>query len=179
MFKVFAYLTRRPGTTREEFIDYYENHHVPLVRSLASMPRVYKRNYVVSGDSADPGSSATDFNVVTEMIWDDRTVTTDGGKKWRVSLRPKGNNFNELVSISCPSAATCAAAGTAHIGGPARFIVATSDGGSTWPAQTHPAGKSELLSNSCSRTGRSVAVGNWWNDQFTNSGALILLNHHL
>ena len=82
MFKVFAYLTRRPGTTREEFIDYYENHHVPLVLSLASMPRVYKRNYVVSGDAADPGSSATDFDVVTEMIWDDRA----GFEEW-IALR--------------------------------------------------------------------------------------------
>jgi uncharacterized protein (TIGR02118 family) len=72
MFKVFAYLTRRPGTTREEFIDYYENHHVPLVLSLASMPRVYKRNYVAGGDAASPGSPTIDFDVVTEMTWDDR-----------------------------------------------------------------------------------------------------------
>jgi uncharacterized protein (TIGR02118 family) len=72
MFKVFAYLTRRPGTTREEFIDYYENHHVPLVLSLASTPRVYKRNYVVRGDAAGPGSPAFDFDVVTEMAWDNR-----------------------------------------------------------------------------------------------------------
>jgi uncharacterized protein (TIGR02118 family) len=72
MFKVFAYMTRRPGITREEFIDYYENHHVPLVLSLASTPRVYKRNYVVRGDGLSPGSPATDFDVITEMIWDDR-----------------------------------------------------------------------------------------------------------
>jgi len=40
--KIFAYLIRRPGTTREEFIDYYQTHHVPLVPSLAPMPRVHK-----------------------------------------------------------------------------------------------------------------------------------------
>jgi uncharacterized protein (TIGR02118 family) len=78
MFKVFAYLTRRQGTTREEFIDYYENHHVPLVLSLASMPRVYKRNYVVRSDEASPGPPAIDFDVVTEMIWDDRA----GFEEW-------------------------------------------------------------------------------------------------
>jgi uncharacterized protein (TIGR02118 family) len=78
MFKVFAYLTRRQGTTREEFIDYYENHHVPLVLSLASMPRVYKRNYVVRAMTADPGSPDIDFDVVTEMAWDDRA----GFEEW-------------------------------------------------------------------------------------------------
>jgi uncharacterized protein (TIGR02118 family) len=78
MFKVFAYLTRRPGTTREEFIDYYENRHVPLVLSLASTPRVYKRNYVVSGDATSPGSPGFDFDVVTEIIWDDRA----GFEEW-------------------------------------------------------------------------------------------------
>ncbi len=79
MFKVFAYLTRRQGTTREEFIDYYENHHVPLVLSLASMPRVYKRNYVVRGDAEGQGSPATDFDVITEIVWDGRT----GFEEWR------------------------------------------------------------------------------------------------
>jgi uncharacterized protein (TIGR02118 family) len=72
MFKVFAYLTRRQGSTREEFIDYYENHHVPLVLSLASTPRVYKRNYVRRSLAADPESPTIDFDVVTEMAWDDR-----------------------------------------------------------------------------------------------------------
>jgi uncharacterized protein (TIGR02118 family) len=78
MFKVFAYLTRRQGTTREEFIDYYENHHVPLVLSLASMPRVYKRNYVVGAKAPGPDSPDIDFDVVTEMAWDDRA----GFEEW-------------------------------------------------------------------------------------------------
>jgi hypothetical protein len=34
----------------EEFRDYYENHHVPLVLGFAPMPRVYKRNYLIRGD---------------------------------------------------------------------------------------------------------------------------------
>lgn len=72
MFKVFAYLTKREGSTREEFIDYYENHHVPLVLSLAPMPRVYKRNYLRQDDAASLESPAIGFDVVTEMAWDDR-----------------------------------------------------------------------------------------------------------
>lgn len=67
MFKVFAYLTKREGSTREEFIDYYENHHVPLVLSLAPMPTVYKRNYLRQSDPANLESPAIGFDVVTEM----------------------------------------------------------------------------------------------------------------
>jgi photosystem II stability/assembly factor-like uncharacterized protein len=114
-------------------------------------------------------------------------VTTDGGKRWRERWRESHNSlFTELVAISCPSAATCAAAGITHpfLSDPTRLIVATSNGGSTWPTQTRPAGLSELLSVSCSRTLRCVAVGNWWSgpasaNEFTKSGALIFINRHI
>ena len=82
MFKVFAYMTRRPGISTEEFIDYYENHHVPLVLSLAPMPTVYKRNYVVRGDAANRESPTIDFDGITELVWDDRT----GFETWITSL---------------------------------------------------------------------------------------------
>ncbi len=72
MFKVHAYLTKRQGTTSEEFSDYYENHHIPLVLSLAPMPRVYKRNYVIRGAAANLESPTIDFDGITEMVWDDR-----------------------------------------------------------------------------------------------------------
>lgn len=113
-------------------------------------------------------------------------VTTDGGKRWRESLKSNFNSVNELAAISCPSATTCAAVGIAHppLNVPTRVIVATSNGGSTWPVQTRQAGLSELLSVSCSRTLRCVAVGNWWGgpgsaNEFTKSGAIILINKHL
>lgn len=78
MFKVYAFLTKRQGTTSDEFADYYENHHVPLVLSLAPMPRVYKRNYVVRGDAANLESPTIDFDGITEMVWDDRA----GFEEW-------------------------------------------------------------------------------------------------
>jgi EthD domain len=31
VFKVFVYLSKRQDITSDAFIDYYENHHVPLV----------------------------------------------------------------------------------------------------------------------------------------------------
>jgi hypothetical protein len=40
MIKVFGYLKRKPGLSPQEFADYYEHNHVPLVLSKASMPMV-------------------------------------------------------------------------------------------------------------------------------------------
>jgi uncharacterized protein (TIGR02118 family) len=72
MLKVFAYLTKREGLETESFIDYYENHHVPLVLSLAPTPPVYKRNYPVRGDELNRDEAAIDFDVITELVFDDR-----------------------------------------------------------------------------------------------------------
>jgi EthD domain len=77
VFKVFVYLSKRQDITSDAFIDYYENHHVPLVLSLAPMPRVYKRNYVVRGGAASLGPTAIDFDVITELVWDDRAGSED------------------------------------------------------------------------------------------------------
>jgi hypothetical protein len=52
MFKVFGFLTKKDGLGTQEFIDYYESKHVPLVCSLAPVPTVYKRRYLV--DAAFP-----------------------------------------------------------------------------------------------------------------------------
>jgi uncharacterized protein (TIGR02118 family) len=82
VFKVFAYLSKRSDLTTEAFIDYYENHHVPLVLSLAPLPTVYKRNYVVRGDAANRESPAIDFDVITEQVWDDRS----GFENWISTL---------------------------------------------------------------------------------------------
>jgi EthD domain len=54
VIKVFGYLTRKPGLSPQEFADYYERNHVPLVLSKAAMPPVYKRNY---SSAATPSTS--------------------------------------------------------------------------------------------------------------------------
>ena len=72
MLKVFAFLTKREDLETEAFIDHYENHHVPLVLSLAPRPPVYKRNYVVRGDELNREDPAIDFDVVTELVFPDR-----------------------------------------------------------------------------------------------------------
>jgi hypothetical protein len=74
MLKVFAYLTKREGLDSQEFIDYYEGHHVPLVLSLVSAPPlVYKRNYLSRGDEFNREHKTIDFDVITELIFADRT----------------------------------------------------------------------------------------------------------
>jgi uncharacterized protein (TIGR02118 family) len=71
MLKVFAYLTKREGLELQAFIDYYENHHVPLVLSLAPTPSVYKRNYLVRGDELNREEDRIDFDVITELVFPD------------------------------------------------------------------------------------------------------------
>jgi hypothetical protein len=74
MLKILSYLVKRDGMTIEEFIDYYENHHVPLILSLAPPPEVYKRHYLRRGDALNIGEARIDFDVVTEQGFADRAA---------------------------------------------------------------------------------------------------------
>ncbi len=77
MIKLVLMLRKKPGTTREQFVDYYENRHVPLIKSyVGQYMHDYKRNYI---DWSSPISAAMlpqhrhedgepGFDVVTE-IW--------------------------------------------------------------------------------------------------------------
>jgi hypothetical protein len=69
MFKVLAFLTKREGIETRDFIDYYENKHVPLICSLAPTPIVYKRRYLLEKLTNEGG--AIDFDVVTELGFQD------------------------------------------------------------------------------------------------------------
>ena len=72
MIKVFGYLRRRPGLTPQEFADYYEHNHVPLVLSKAFMPTVYKRNYIQRGDAFNIEGDEICFDCMTELVFADR-----------------------------------------------------------------------------------------------------------
>jgi EthD domain len=67
MFKVFGFLTKREGMQMQDFIDYYENKHVPLICSLAPTPSLYKRRYIVRGEELTQEGGAVDFDVMTEL----------------------------------------------------------------------------------------------------------------
>jgi hypothetical protein len=74
VFKIMAFLTKREDIETLAFIEYYETHHVPLIRSLAPTPIGYKRSYLVRGDELNIEGDAIGFDVVTELIFPDRAA---------------------------------------------------------------------------------------------------------
>jgi len=80
MIKVFGYLKRKPGLSPQEFAEYYEHNHVPLVLSKAFMPMVYKRNYIQRGDA---------FNI-------------EGC--WQIMLKPSFNILRDRKLAMCAQA---------------------------------------------------------------------------
>ncbi|MDT0577065.1 EthD family reductase [Croceicoccus sp. F390] len=70
--KCTALLKCRSGMTPEAFRHYYENRHAPLIRSLLPGIRDYRRNYLQDeGAFIYPGATRPDFDVITEMWFDD------------------------------------------------------------------------------------------------------------
>lgn len=67
--KLLILIWRKPGLSREAFIDYYEQHHAPLARRL--VPQIaaaeYRRNYVETAVSYIDGVEFFDFDVITEI----------------------------------------------------------------------------------------------------------------
>ena len=72
MIKVFGYLKRKPGLSPQEFADYYEHNHVPLVLSKAFVPIVYKRNYIQRGNAFNIEGDEIGFDCMTELVFADR-----------------------------------------------------------------------------------------------------------
>jgi uncharacterized protein (TIGR02118 family) len=73
MFKCITMIKKKAGMSRQEFIDYYETRHAPLVRKLIPGIQIYRRNYVIAedglffADKAGPG-----FDAVTEGVFNTR-----------------------------------------------------------------------------------------------------------
>jgi len=72
VYTVFGYLTRKSGLTMDEFTDYYESRHVPLILSLAPAPLVYKRRYIAHEDTQQ--ANQVDFDVMTEVGFSDQAA---------------------------------------------------------------------------------------------------------
>ena len=71
MITSIALLKARAGLSRDELIDYYENHHVPLILSLAPAPDYYVRNYL---PEVDQRGFPADFDVMTHMKFVDEAA---------------------------------------------------------------------------------------------------------
>ena len=79
MFKLIVTIKRKRGMSREEFIDYYENHHVALCRKILPPLEVYRRNYIMNDDPLLKAigdnravDGENDFDVITEAIYTTR-----------------------------------------------------------------------------------------------------------
>ncbi|MDG2004062.1 MAG: EthD domain-containing protein [Novosphingobium sp.] len=73
MFKQVCLLTRRPGMSMEEFIDYYENQHAPLLASMMPQARRYVRRFVQpEGGMAFGDLPQATFDCLMELWWESR-----------------------------------------------------------------------------------------------------------
>ena len=97
MYKVVAFLKRKHGMSRAEFIDYYENHHVPLILSIAPPPPVYRRNYLMSVARG----VGFDFDVMTEIAFADQTAFETWALKLHADTRVADDELNFFDPGSC------------------------------------------------------------------------------
>lgn len=75
--KLIALFKRKPGTTFEQFRDYYEKRHSVLSLELMPFFSDYRRNYIrhdlgPQRSSAEPPSSSLDWDVITEITFTSR-----------------------------------------------------------------------------------------------------------
>jgi len=78
MHKVIALITRKPGSSKAEFISYYESNHAPLAKRTFSQFLQYRRNFVdLTGAIISPGVAAPDFDSVTELWFKDKKAVAE------------------------------------------------------------------------------------------------------
>lgn len=72
MFKIMAFMSRKPGITMDEFRTYYEEVHTKLIADVAPAMKAYRRNYIDLSEPFQRCAEQIDFDVVTEMEFGDR-----------------------------------------------------------------------------------------------------------
>jgi len=74
MYKVIALLKAKPGMSKDDFIEYYENKHAPLIRRHMPLIVDYRRNYVQPDTTffLTDNAQKLDFDVVTEFSFNSR-----------------------------------------------------------------------------------------------------------
>lgn len=84
--KLISLIKRKPGFSRDEFIDYYETTHVHLGLEHTRMS-AYRRNFVMGEGALVPGDdTALGFDVITESVFPDRDAL---GWSWRHCATPE------------------------------------------------------------------------------------------
>jgi hypothetical protein len=84
MVKLLIFMKRKPGLSRQQFIDYYENNHIVLIaRHFGEFQTDYRRSYAEDAapfgltgvaDSPESGKAGVDFDVLTEIWLKDRAT---------------------------------------------------------------------------------------------------------
>src|SRR5579884_3676691 len=74
MIKMIALLKRRPGMSRQEFRDYYERRHAPLILEQQGPNMLeYRRNYLTDKDMV-VGVDDLGFDVISEFLYPDQAA---------------------------------------------------------------------------------------------------------
>ena len=73
MIKVVTLLTRKPGMSREAFIEHYETHHRKIgEKYLSGFAVKYQRRYLQSAGFRDQEGDAPPFDVLMEIWYPDQ-----------------------------------------------------------------------------------------------------------
>jgi hypothetical protein len=82
VFKLLAFLTKREGLSFEDFVDHYENRHIPLILSVAPAPALYRRRYLTREKPLGQREQTVDFDAITELWFTDR----DTYRAWMAAI---------------------------------------------------------------------------------------------
>ena len=84
MIKLLIFMKRKPGLSRQEFIDYYENNHIVLIaKHFGEFQADYRRSYPEEAapfgltgvaDSQEDAKAGVEFDVLTEIWLKDRAT---------------------------------------------------------------------------------------------------------
>ena len=73
MIKVLTLLTRKPGMSREAFIEHYETHHRKIgEKYLSGFATKYQRRYMQSAGFREQDGDAPPFDVLMEIWYPDQ-----------------------------------------------------------------------------------------------------------
>ena len=73
MIKVVTLLTRKPGMSREAFIEHYETHHRKIgEKYLSGFATKYQRRYMLSAGFREQDGDAPPFDVLMEIWYPDQ-----------------------------------------------------------------------------------------------------------
>ena len=92
MFKQLCLLTKKPGMSMADFIDYYENRHAPLLASMMPGARRYVRRFVQPEKAMAFGEfPPVPFDCMIELWWDSRAAFEAG-----MAALGEGDNFQRI-----------------------------------------------------------------------------------